>query len=526
MSVYSRVPIRRPRRTAFPIQTSCRTMANIGNLIPTCKVMEMVPGDTFTVGQSATIDMQPTVAPFKGDLYYETWAFFVPNDMLEEDSDDGKFSDILLSAQDPENAIPIPTVFDDDPDLVTTARSLWDYIGCNIGFTYDSSASTYVPNAYIFRGYYKIWNDIFRDENLQEEVTVLSEHGAIMNVNYKKDRFTSAFTSTQKGNPIQLPINVTTTIDPINLRMDLKMFASETSNAYASLTGTQGSSNSVGLFSSTGDFSPTVGSSYPLGVQDTLTFNATSSGVALTINDLRLANKLQLWLERNQLCGTRYKEYLLSNYGIAPNDETLQMPAMIGHSKVPIIVNSVVQNVPTSDSVASTKTGNAIGLSQFNLGKWTAKQFGWLYVLSALRPKANYSQGMPRSYYKSTVYDFFNPIFENLGQQPVYLGELYQSGTSDDLNVFGYQDIYNEMRYSEDMTTGGLQSGDFESWSVFRKFSEAPSLGSDFITVDETEYDYLFSVPSTTAPQAIISANTFIKAVRPISKFANPSLGR
>lgn len=545
MSVYSTIPIKRPRRTAHNLTHSVDTCMNIGQLVPTARPIECVPGDTINVSSITSVDLMPLVRPFKGDLYLESWAFFVSNDMLKIDTDSGTFTEILTSASDPQNALPLPSVPNLGNNNTTVNQgSLWDYYGLPIGI--GTSNSSLKLSVYPFRAYYKIWNEYFRDENLQTEVplanTLFTPSGnpetmglPIKKVNYKKDRFTSAFQSEQKGNPItislgtQAPIvaSVSYALNIGAVHQNTNLQAQYVNNLPQGQTGNvQGNIIPSYQMSMTGQSTPQTSN---FNVDTNVSGYADlTNATALTINDLRLANKLQKWEERLQLAGSRPKEYLLANYGICPNDETLQRPVLIGHITTPVIVNSVVQNLPDSNSPAGSKFGNGVTVGSTHFGKWLCKEFGWLIVLSALRPKSNYTQGIHRSFIKNTIYDFFNPIFENLGQQEIYNAEVFAQNSSADSGVFGFTDRYNEYRNIESMTTGALRGNGaqgLQGWIMNRKFASLPTLSSSFITVNASEYDYLFNFTSSSStPQAIIHSDNLIKAIRPISKYAHPSL--
>lgn len=526
MSVYSTIPLPRPRRTAHNLSHNVDTSCNIGELIVTARPIECVPGDTIDVSSVDTVDLMPLVKPFKGDLWFESWAFFVSNDMLYKAKDSGKFTDILVSAQNPKEALSLPSISVSSGSIAIGTGTYWDYLGLPVGV--GNSISLLKINAYPLRAVYKIFDDYFRDENLQTERFGSTNDGwanglKVQYVNYKKDRFTSAFTSEQKGNPITFNLGTTAP-----LTINSKFVHNNTQGVLqgdAQLTLTSNSTANVIAMSKPQSGTATVLSSGTVDIVSTGTADL-SSAASITINDLRLANKLQKWEERLQLAGSRPKEYLLANYGICPNDETLQRPVLIGHIKTPVIVDSVVQNLPTDGVKAASKYGNGVSVSSTHFGKWLCKEFGWIIKLSCLRPKSNYTQGIHRSMIKTTVYDYFNPIFENLGQQEIINAELYAQNTSDDKSVWGFTDRYNEYRHLESMTTGALRSQNgLQPWVMNRKFGELPTLSESFIQVNPSEYDYLFNFEhSATVPQAIVHCTNLIKAIRPISKYAYPSL--
>lgn len=532
MSVYSKIPIYRPKRSAFNLTHDVQTTGNIGQLIPTDRPIECVPGDTFNLSQVATVDLMPLVHPFKGNLYYESWSFFVSNDMLFRPNDQKKFTDILTSSIDPSQSIPLPvwTNFSNTLDNVKLG-SLWDYYGLplNVG----NNVSKLPVIQYPFRAYYKIYDEYFRDENLQEETFTNSINGVnaslkILNVNYKKDYFTSAFKTAQKGDPIRLSFAGNADI-VLKGNTNVKLVMNGNAGTIGPLSGTSLPSN-ISLFNYTTNTQEVNTTIDPNNPESSANLQANiKNAVGITINDFRLLNKLQKWEERMQLTGSRSKEFLLANYGVCPSDETLERPVLIGHIKTPIIINSVVQNNPTTGSSSATKSGNGVGISSTNFGKWTCKEFGWIITLSCLRPSATYTQGIHRSLIKNNIYDFFQPIFESLGQQEIYYGELYCANNQVDKTIFGYTDRYNEMRELPSMTTGALRATDsdgLESWAVNRKFAQTPTLSEDFIQVKSSEYDYLFNFESSSPsiPQAIFNVTNIIKAIRPISKYAHPSI--
>ena len=520
MSVYSSVKIKRPRRSKHMLTHTVDTAVNIGQLIPTARPIECVPGDTIDFSSIDTVDLMPLVRPFKGDLYLESWVFFVSNDMLYKPKDSAVFTEILASSSDPKNLLSLPKISVASESIAVDLGTLWDYYGLPLNTGNGSSGLPIV--AYPFRAYYKIWDEYFRDENLQTEEFGSTVDGwanalKIKNVCYKKDRFTSAFTSPQKGNPIRVPIVGQAKVNIYNNQ------APDTAQPNATIHGP--SSIEIGTGQT---LSMTYDATAASSGQSEL--RADINSIGLDIRDLRLSNKLQEWEERLQLCGSRPKEFLLANYGIAPNDETLQRPVLIGHIKTPVIVDSVIQNIPTSESAAANKTGNGTSIGATHYGKWLCKEFGWIIKLSALRPRSNYTQGIHRSFVKESVYDYLNPIFENIGQQEIYNYEIYAQNTADDRSVWGYTDRYNEYRKIESMTTGVLRkdsvAGGLESWVLHRKFAELPTLSDTFITVNQHEYDYLFEFQDSSAqvPQAIIHSVNIVPAVRPISKYPHNSL--
>lgn len=557
---FEKIKLIRPRRSVFRENNTVRTTLRIGQVIPSMW-REMVPGDTFHLGQVAQVELMPMVAPTKGDLYLESVAFFVAYDTLAID-DESKFTDILATITDVSQAVPIPkwsldkTDLDSDSKMKSThLETLWDKFGfpLDLPATLDDEVT---PIAYLQRSYNLCYNEYVRDENLDTEVSL--ENNEILTCCYKKDLFTSAFTSPQKGDPVYIPLSGTASTswneDIINTVVGLlstyKFYSATTNNRHYEQGPVDVGSASIGnawydpqtvtttlpnVTATAGTLvegaSPGLKQTSKLGLKiDEELFNLLNDNtvdlshiLTFDIEQLRVANKLQKWLERNQLAGSRTKEYLLANYGIAPSDETLQRPVFLGRLRTPIMVSSVTSSVETTNTPQGTKSGNGIGTNAVKFKSWTCKEPGLLLVLSFVRPKAAYSQGINRQWIKKTIYDYFNPIFANLGQQEIYNAEIYAQGSSADKQIFGYTERNQELKTVPDVVTGSLRADqNLRVWSIARNFNSLPALDSEFIHVNPSDYDYLFALENY--PHAVVTFHNIVKAIRPVPKFSQGTL--
>ena len=566
--MFEKVKIIRPKRSVFRLSYNNRTTQCIGEVVPSMAKL-LMPGDTFKFGQVATVELQPMISPAKGDLWLESCAFFVPLDILALDGEE-KFTDILVGQTDYQKAIPVPvwdldkTNVDSDSKLVATHyNTLWDKFGfpLNLPATIDDEVT---PIAYLQRGYNSIYNEWIRDENSDSEVPLTSN--AIQTCCYKKDYFTSVFDSPQHGDAPTLPLTgqasavwssdiLNTLIGVIVNAVQMRNASSSQSPAYQKVaqnteleaTLASGTSSPTPVELKTTSASGSGNQSFSKlnlkvdqAVLDLLNDNQIdlSDLITFNIDDLRLLNKLQKWLERTQLCGTRTKEFLLANYGLAPNDETLQRPVFLGRLRTPIQISSNLSSVETATLPQGHKSGNGVGQNSVLFKKWTCKEPGIIYVVSFVRPKATYQQGISREWIMRDIFDYPNPIFQDLGQQAVLNAEIYCQGTSDDKEIAGYQENYVHFKTSNDINTGRLRiksSGSdptLETWSIQRKFGSLPDLTSTkFLHVDPKDYAYLFNyqfedAPTNNipAPQMVITYSNVIKAIRPLHKRAMPSL--
>lgn len=532
MSVYNTVTITRPKRAGHNLSHNVRTDARVGEVFLIGRPIECVPGDTMKVGNISEVQFAPMVSPSKGQIDYETFCFFVSNDMLRI-GNESSFTEILASMLE-QTPLPIP-VYTATTQSVQI-RSYLEQMGLPVGFVPSNDKHII---SYPGRAICKIFNDWIRDENLQSEVplTLASVYTSTrFNINYKKNRITSAFTSPQKGKELRLPVGnyapivLTGSLNPVPANkiveglqtyVDLKThLVNPPDNNVFDVDG-----NHPEYFNNS--FDDLIKTRYQVDLRNV---------TGVSINDLRLYNKLQKWEERNQLYGSRPKEFLLGNYGIAPNDEVLDRPVLIGHTRTPVIISNVTANIESSNTSTvfsgfqGSKAGNGSAGSRYYYGKWLCKEFGWIITLGCLRPRYQHVGGVHPSLIKSNVYDFFNPIFQTLGQVPIKQGEVY--GLSSNFNdVFGYTDPYNELRGLEDMTTGVLTDSSLESWSINRKYA-SDQTPSSVIKVNPSDYDYLFEVQSMTlgdgstipAPHAIIESQMVVKAVRPVSKYPHHTL--
>ena len=248
-----------------------------------------------------------------------------------------------------------------------------------------------------------------------------------------------------------------------------------------------------------------------------------SSASTFDIADLRLAFQIQKWMERNARAGARYTEFLRSHFGVSPRDERLQRPEYIGGSKAPCIISEVLQTSSTdATSAQGNLAGHGITVSDAYCGKYHAKEFGLIIGIMSVMPRSAYSQGIDRQWLRKTKYDFYFPEFANLSEQAITNAEICATGVSShNLDIFGYQGRYDEMRTKNSMIVSQMRST-FDYWHMGRQFDVAspPVLNADFIKCVPRKD--IFAVPSE--PGLIINFGNVIKAFRPLPYMAVPGL--
>lgn len=496
-NVFSEVGGLHPRRSVFDLSYEKKLTCDMAQLIPVmCD--EVVPGDVFKIGNQAVVRFQPLVAPILHEINMYVHYFFVPYRILWDD-----WEDFISGGVDGQFADPIPEW---EPTL-TTEGSLWDFFGFPVGVDPDGAYPLDFPR----RAYNLVYNEYYRDENLQTEVALTNE--TILNRAWEKDYFTSSLPWQQRGTAPALPISGITNA----------VFG----NALFSQVGTITDTYSIGSNPGTpGNNKILVSNAIAqANLKNALDGNTIDLSAASTfdIADLRLAFQIQKWMERNARAGVRYTEFLRAHFGVSPRDERLQRPEYIGGSKAPCIISEVLQ---TSSTDATTPQGNLAGhgitVSDAYCGKYHAQEFGLIIGIMSIMPRSAYSQGIDKQWLRKTKYDFFFPEFANLSEQAILNAEICATANSShNQDIFGYQGRYDEMRTKNSQIVSGMRTT-FDYWHLGRQFNPAspPVLNADFIKCVPRKD--IFAVPSE--PGLIVNFANIIKAFRPLPYMAVPGL--
>jgi len=516
---------RAPGRSAFDLSHEKKFTCDMGQIIPVLATAAL-PGDVFQVDNSCVIRFQPMVAPILHQVDVETFYFFVPYRLLDEN-----FETFITKGIQGTTEL-TPPLF--DPALFTTPANvvamggLWDFLG----FPLLQPPEEACPMDYPRRAYYKIWNEYFRDETLQAELDI-TDYGtqhSILNAAWRKDYFTSALPWTQRGTAPALPV-----FGSAAAAFDLP-FANWVgpgdSAAWPSLSraSVQTSAKIVGMTAggpASGSVDGTNTTTWLKPNWDNfLSDNNIIDGSAFTsvdIADFRLTLAMQVWMERNARGGARYNEVIRVHWGVAPNDDRLQRPEFIGGTKNHAVISEVLQTSAESASGTTTPQGNLAGhgiaVQSSRVGKYRVEEFGIIMGLMVVRPKAAYQDGINRQWLWRTAFDFPWPEFAGLSEQAIYNAEICTQTIVQDptgvnnLNSFGYTGRYNEMRFIPDMVCSEMRTT-FDYWHLGRQFNNAspPALNGAFIECVPRKD--IFAVPSV--PGLIVSFGNHIQAIRPL----------
>ena len=570
MGIFNKVYGNKPRRNAFNLSYSVKTTMDMGKLYPIC-IQEMVPGDTFRLGNEVVINLQPMNSPAYINLNWYAYAFFVPYRVLWDE-----FETFITKGQSGDETIALPKfeIKDNITDDAFKYNTLWDYFGFPVGVKPSGLSA---PVDFPWRAYNMIWNEYFRDENLQDEIGIAPTdenfNFGLKNVNWSKDYFTAALPFAQRGTASALPITVALSGTPhaswsdyvylggLNAGSNYVMstvYPKNTSDLtpYADIVaGSTVNGNSLLNNDAPLGFdpynAPTIGNNQSesnplrelgLALNDNTVdlSKVEAKGISADVEDLRLMFAIQRWQEINARGGVRYTEFLRAQYGTSPRDDRLQRPEFIGGCKSPIIVSNVLQQSNADNTSASQKTlvgtkyGQGMTADVNNLGSYYASEFGVLMVVAFLRPKTSYMQGINRQWLKNDTFDFYNPCFSALGEQEVLNEEIFaKDGDSDPLtdkasnrSIWGYEPRYQEMRYNPSLITGKMrpnaQTGEpsFDYWHLGRYFDTLPNLNENFIKCEPDKRIF----QATDEVGFICHIGNRIKALRPLPYMATPHL--
>lgn len=504
---FSRAPQANIQRSVFNRSHGLKTTIDANYLYP-IYFDNVMPGDTFQMNAHGFGRLATPIHPFIDNLKIQTYFFFVPYRLLWTNWQR------FMGERDPNPDSSIDYLVPQIQGHTVASGDLYDYFNVPVGVSLNF-------NNWAGRAYNLIWNEWFRDENLQNSVTVDKDDGpdtASAYVLLKKgkthDYFTSALPTPQKGDAVDLPLGTSAPVTANTTGVNEYL-------TYLDSTNTQTRMRNHGLSTGVEITSSTAGTGVALEAD-------LSSASSATINQLREAFQVQSLLERDNRGGTRYKELIYSHFGVETGDARLDRPEYLGGRRSPITVTPIPQ---TSSTDTTTPQGNmaSYGTLAFSDHKFQKSfaEHGCVVGMACVYSDLTYGQGLPRDFSYQTRYDYFWPALAHLGEQGILNKEIYAQGTSDDDNVFGYQEIYAEYRYKPSMLTGKMRSnvtGSLDSWHLAQDFSSLPSLNASFIE-ENSPVDRVIAI--NTEPQLLLDMYFDLKCARPMPTYGTPlSLSR
>lgn len=517
--------IEKPRvpRSRFDLSFSHKTTFFDTKLFPVM-IEEVLPGDTFDVKVAHVIRMLTPVTPLMDNMFVDFHFFFVPCRLVWEN-----WERFQGAQDDPDSSTDflIPTLAVGTTGSITEG-SLGDYFGIPLVSARDA---TDVLNALPFRGYRLIWNQWYRDQDLQDSVTVDIGDGPDAYVQQNdllprakaKDYFSSCRPEPQKGPDVLLPIGSTAPVE-------------STGDPFQVVGAASGPQTTTVWRTGTTDLSLNSGAGWANAEQlkfgdDTGLQTDLSAALGPSVNAMREAVAIQHLLERDARGGTRYVEALLNRFGVVSPDFRLQRTEYLGGGRSRVGVQTIAQ---TSASITGeTPQGTLAGMATSTAaGIGVVKSFvehGYFYCLMSLVTDQTYQQGLRKMWTRQTRYDFYEPGLAHLGEQAVLSKEIYYLGdgtASADNDVFGYNERWGEYRFKHSYVSAAMNSqasAPLDSWHLAYDFSARPELNAAFIPADPP----ISRVVAVDSPEQFVADLYFrFYATRPLPVRSTPGLER
>ena len=521
---FNTISSNRLKRAAHDLSHSRKFTMNMGDLVPIL-CQDVIPGDSFQLKHEALVRIMPMLAPIYHNINVYVHYFFVPYRIVWEE-----WEDFITGGRDG-NANPVfPRFYRDSAFNGSGASkigigSLADYLGfpskqiptdANIVIS-PSEGFSQLP----FRAYQTIYNEYYRDQNLEDEIPVSHASGNVwfdfgddlswdkqwMKLRkraWEKDYFTSALPNTQRGTPMSIPVQGDAAVYADTNGQKRYMEIGD------NITGLPNVGLSVRGRDDLGGLQPLTGNN----IYADLTNVSTA-----TINELRQAFQIQRWLERSARSGARYTEVLQSFFGVRPRDSRLQRPEFLGGGKMPLSISEVLQTSETSNTPLGEFAGHGITYGSTVKFRKFFEEHGIIMGIMSVLPRTAYCQGMPKLFTKFDKYDYFWQEFAHLGEQEIKNEEIYfDPKAADNKDTFGYTARYNEYRYIPDTVHGNMLDS-LSYWHMARMFPSRPALNKEFIKADPT--NRIFPVQDA-SHKLIVQTHAQLKAIRPVPKYGDP----
>lgn len=501
------IQVKRPDSNVFDLTHDHKTSLNMGYLVPTM-VMEAIPGDKFSLSAEHLCRLAPLVAPMMHRLDVRHEYFFVPYRLLWE-----KWEMFITDKKDPIFPPAFPTTQIED----TYYGLLADYLGIPNPIGLNTETVSAMP----FAAYQFIWNEYYRDQNLQEAVEyklIDGDNSANLDLRdlrkrcWEHDYFTASLPFAQKGEAVTIPVagfeDVPVKINNPSHEGDDFDFEGQwippTPDDPSLVRGGIPSDGSVGIDA----FHPYAETS------------SIENGTT-TINDLRRANALQRFLEKLARGGSRYVETIYAMFGVKSPDARLQRPEYITGVKTPIAISEVLNTTGTEQNPQGNMAGHGIAAGQGNYGSYFVQEHGLIMCMTSVMPRTAYQQGIPKMFLKTTSpYEYFFPDFAHIGEQEVKNKEIFafQGATGD--ATFGYTPRYAEYKVAPSQVSGDFRTS-LAFWHMGRIFASAPALNAEF--VECTPREDVFAVTDPEAQKIYMHIQHRVRAIRRMPKFGTPS---
>ena len=514
MSIFTKVKMRKPKKSGFNLSHEVKLSCNFGELIPIL-VQEALPNDTFRHKSEVLCRFAPLLAPIMHRVNIYTHYFFVPNRLIWDEWE--KFISMDYSESDK----PIHPHFFNNPisQNIIQKGSVGDYLG--LPTSTDSKAALGQISALPFRAYNLIYNEYYRDETIQPERYLntssgmdiyLGNYDTLARRAWEKDYFTSALPFPQAGGDVHIKLGESAPINPTKTPPVFRVNGGETGASEVFHSADRG----------VGDLADSKGRT--LYFEESGLEADLSNSKGTTIRDFRRANKLQEWLEKNATAGRRYVEQLFAHFGQKSQDSRLQRPEYLGGNKVPVVISDVPQTSQSTDTSAqATLAGNATSLYEDNGFKYNCPEHGYIIGIMSVLPRTAYQDGIPKMFLRDDTFDYAFPTFANIGEQEIKNKELFVTGTEKDDETFGYAPRYSEYKYVPSRVAGDFRDN-LSFWHLGRQFKKLPTLSPEFIQCNHENLSRIFAVEDGAEDKLWIQVFNDTRATRCLPYFGTPQL--
>ncbi|AZL82729.1 major capsid protein [Apis mellifera associated microvirus 44] len=459
---------------------------DMGHLVP-IGLQEVLPGDTFQMSTSALIRCSPLVAPIMHPVHVRIHHWFVPHRLVWDN-----WEDFITGGPDGNNTDTLPTrSFPTGPAIGT----LSDYLGVPAG------VNNIEVSALPYRGYAMIWNEFYRDQDLQAPLDIDTGDGpdtltniTLQNCAWEKDYFTSARPWEQKGPSITIPIGTEAPITGIGV---LNSAIDPFSNTAQTVRETGGAAVVYPADQNRPTSAANIFYVKGTGINGDPDINADLTGVStVTINVLREAFALQRFAEARARFGSRYVEYL-RYLGVRSSDARLQRPEYLGGGRQTIQFSEVLSTADTTNVPVGGMKGHGLGAMRSNRFRRFFEEHGYIFSLMSVKPRTVYTQGIPRHWNRRNREDFWQKELQHIGQQEILKKEIYYAADGSGNDTWGYQDRYDEYRRGYSQVSGDFRTSNLNYWHMARIFTSAPALNAAFVQADPTNRIFASSTLDT-----------------------------
>ena len=561
MDLFNSIITKKPKKSRFVLNHEyCATM-DFGFIYPFL-CLDCVPGDRFRFGNEVLVNTATMSSPVYGRIDARVDYFFVPYRLLWDD-----WRDFITGGEDGQSAPTFP-MLELNGELIHVG-SIFDYMGIPPTTQFGVQQATDGDpvgefSALPFRAYNFIWNEFYRNQNYQDEVPFRTSSDttdeladySLLSRCWRPDYYTSMLPTPQRGADVQIPVT-----GEGSLYADLPVVNQPLNEAGDNVTDIKGRGSDSGndqVYHGENNFirNSSVGSGFvatqqaptddnPYNLQFDVSkhsraqgnINADITGLGVSINDLRRANAVQVWLERNMRAGARYVEQILSHFGVRVPDYRLDRPEHIGGFTKPIQVNQMQQlSQTTEDSYLGELGGRGFMYGQGSTRKYRVEEHGVILGLINLQPRAMYSQGLPRYFSKKDKFDFYFPEFANLGEQEVKMKEIYKpfDVVENPDETIGYLPRYAEYKYIPSTIHGGFLTQGLEHWTMSRFFRSKPYLDENSVKVtpDSDDINRIWNQTNTPSESGdtngyghfYVRLANYVNGKRPMPRYGTPKL--